>query len=144
MLKLIFHGIGDYFLQTDFQALNKKKRTWLGFRMCLKHCITYSLPFLLIGSWKAVLVIFVTHFIIDRTNLVSYCLAWKNNVKKYLIHDQQGYLKETSKDEATVVTYDISNCGLPLDRPFAIAVWLNIISDNLLHLICNYFALTYL
>ena len=82
MLQLILHGIGDYFLQTDFQALNKKKKGWFGFWQCLKHCITYSLPFLFIGSWQAVTIIFITHFIIDRTNLVAYLLAIKNNVKK--------------------------------------------------------------
>ena len=87
MLQLIIHGIGDYFLQTDYQALNKKKAGWIGLWACLKHCITYSLPFLFIGSWRAVLVIFITHFIIDRTNLVSYLLAMKNNVKKKPVPD---------------------------------------------------------
>ncbi len=78
MLQLIIHGIGDYFLQTDYQALNKKKKGLLGFWACLMHCITYSLPFLFIGSWKATIIIFVTHFIIDRTNIVAYALAIKN------------------------------------------------------------------
>lgn len=141
MLQLILHGIGDYFLQTDKQALGKKLKGLYGLKCCLIHCITYSLPFLFIGSWKAVLAIFVTHFIIDRTNIVAYVLAWKNGVKKYQIHDQQGYLKETSKSEATVVKYDISNFGFGKERPFAITIWLYIICDNLLHIICNYISL---
>jgi hypothetical protein len=125
MLQLILHGIGDYFLQTDKQALGKKNKGLYGFWCCLKHCVTYSLPFLFIGSWLAVLVIFVTHFIIDRTNIVSYALAIKNNVRK------------NGK-------YDISNFGFEERKPFAISIWLYIITDNLLHIICNYIALKYL
>lgn len=120
MLQLILHGIGDYFLQTDFQALNKKKAGWFGFWQCLKHCITYSLPFLFIGSWQAVSVIFITHFIIDRTNLVAWSLAYKNGIRT------------------------IENFGFGLERPFAISIWLYIICDNICHIICNYIALKYL
>jgi hypothetical protein len=136
MIQLILHGIGDYFLQTDFQALNKKKKGWFGFRQCLYHCIAYSLPFLFIGSWQAVLMIFITHFIIDRTNIVAYALAWKNNVKKVVLAE--------SVEEEDKVIYDISNFGFGLDRPFAISIWLYIICDNLLRIICNFIALKYL
>ena len=126
MLQLILHGIGDYYLQTDWQALNKKRKGWTGFLACLIHCTTYSIPFFLIGTWKAVLAIFLTHFIIDRTNIVSYALAMKNGVKY-----------PNGK-------YNITNFGFGLERPFAISIWLCIICDNLLHIICNYFALRYL
>ena len=139
MLQLIIHGIGDYFLQTDCQALNKKKSGWLGFWNCLKHCITYSLPFLFIGSWKAVLVIFITHFIIDRTFIVAYALAIKNNVRTYkkkvvwyvFIPNFWRY-------------YSIKNFGFDEDRPFALTIWLCFICDNLLHIICNYVSLLWL
>lgn len=133
MLQLILHGIGDYFLQTDYQALNKKCKGRHGFYQCLIHCITYSLPFLFIGSWKAVLVIFVTHFIIDRTNIIAYALAFKNGVwknKEYHGTHKQGL--------------DISNFGFGKERPFTITIWLYIICDNLCHIICNYLALYYL
>lgn len=131
MIQLILHGIGDYFFQTDYQALNKKKAGWAGFWACLKHCITYSLPFLFIGSWQAVSVIFITHFIIDRTNIIAYALAWKNNVR-------------VNKDLTLNMGYDISNFGFAKERPFAITIWLYIICDNLCHIICNYLALKYL
>ena len=136
MLQLILHIFGDYFLQTDWQALNKKKPGIIGFWACLKHCALYSTPFLLLGSWKAVLVIFITHFIIDRTNIVAYLLAIKNNVRK----------QQTSKmmPLSFPYTYDISNFGLGLDRPFAISIWIYIIVDNLFHIVCNYLALKYL
>ena len=136
MLQLILHVFGDYFLQTDWQALNKKKPGFIGFWACLKHCALYSTPFLLLGSWKAVLVIFITHFIIDRTNIVAYLLAIKNNVRK----------QQTSKmmPLSFPYTYDISNFGLGLDRPFAVSIWIYIIVDNLFHIVCNYLALKYL
>lgn len=138
MLQLILHGIGDYFLQTDWQALNKKNPGKIGQQACLIHCVTYSLPFLFIGSWVAVLFIFMTHFIIDRTNLVAYLLAFKNGVKKEINP------RYDNEEESFPYNYDISNFGFGLERPFEITIWLYIICDNLLHIICNYFALTYL
>lgn len=141
MLQLILHGIGDYFVQTDWQALNKKKKGWLGFWACLKHCILYSLPFLFIGSWQAVLIILVTHFVIDRTNIVAYLLAMKNNVvkEKWVYTFGKWHFPFFSEYEK----YDISNFGFGTERPFAITIWLYIICDNLLHIICNYVALRY-
>lgn len=139
MLQIILHGIGDYFTQTDWQALNKKKKGWIGFWACFKHCLIYSLPFLFIGSWQAVSVIFITHFIIDRTNIVAYALAIRNIV-----------VKKDYKGNLSIVPlpfwykYDISNFGFDLERPFAITIWLYIICDNLLHIICNYLALRFL
>lgn len=137
MLQLILHGIGDYYLQTDYQAITKKKKGTEGFYACLKHCTTYSLPFLFIGSWMAVLAIFISHFIIDRTNLVAYLLAMKNNVKKKPV-------PEGKMGWSFPYMYDISNFGFHKDRPFAISIWLYIICDNILHIICNYLALRYL
>lgn len=145
MLQLILHGIGDFFIQTDKWALNKKKKGWFGFKCCFLHCFTYSLPFLFIGSWLATLVIFITHFIIDRTQIIAYALAWKNNVRYYYKIDYQGYKYEVTKEDATlIIGYNITNFGFGLERPFAISIWLYIITDNLCHIICNYVALKYL
>ncbi len=137
MLQLILHGIGDYFLQTDYQALNKKKAGAAGLWACLKHCITYSLPFLFIGSWQAVSIIFITHFIIDRTNIVAYGIAWKN--KQYNITGGESPYGGNIK-----YNFNIKNFGWPEERPFALTIWLYIICDNLCHIICNYIALRYL
>lgn len=125
MIQLILHAIGDYFLQTEWQALNKKKPGKIGLYACLKHCTTYSLPFLIIGSWLAVLVIFLTHFIIDRTNLVAYLIAIKNGTKK-----------ENSFSIDSIDDYDIANFGFHKDTPFTLSIWL--------YIICNYLALKYL
>ena len=120
MIQLILHGIGDYFLQTDSQATFKKKDGYEGFKYCLFHCLTYSLPFLFIGSYQAVLVIFISHFIIDRTQIVAWLIAFKNGEKT------------------------IENFGFSKERPFALTLWLYIITDNLFHIICNYLALKFL
>jgi hypothetical protein len=120
MEQLILHGIGDYFLQTDKQALNKKKAGYYGFKQCLIHCLTYSLPFLLIGSYLAVFVIFVTHFIIDRTKIIDWIIAYKNGIRT------------------------IENFGFSPERPQLITVWLYIICDNVAHITINYLSLKYL
>jgi len=149
MLQLILHGIGDYFLQTDWQALNKKKKGRQGLWACVKHCTTYSLPFKFIGSWWAVLAIWVGHFIIDRTNIVAYLIAWKNGVKKWVCkkHGGYDYMACPYKGERNchpLSVLDISNFGFHPERSFAISIWLYIICDNLLHIIWNYFSLMYL
>lgn len=142
MLQIIFHGIGDYFIQTDTWALNKKKKGWFGFRCCFLHCLTYSLPFLFIASWKPVLAIFITHFIIDRTKMIDYLLAIKNNVVKDTYIENFG--KWHFPFGINLSKYDISNFGFGLQRPTFISIWLYIITDNLCHIICNYLALKYL
>lgn len=136
MEQLILHGIGDYFIQTDTWALNKKKKGSFGIWCCTIHCVTYSFPFILIGSWQAVIAIFISHWIIDRTKIIGYALAWKNGVKKTVSWNTKtcDFNRE----------YDISNFGFGLDRPKIITVWLYIITDNLCHIICNYLALRYL
>jgi len=120
MEQLLLHAIGDYWVQTDKQALGKKLRGWYGIKQCFLHCLTYSIPFLLIGSWLAVSVIFITHYIIDRTQIIAWAIAYKNGVKT------------------------IKNFGFGEERPFAITIWLYIICDNIIHILCNYFALKYL
>ena len=120
MLQLILHMIGDYLVQNDWMALNKKKLTWKGELACQIHCITYSLPFLFIGSWGAVLAIYLSHYLIDRTNIVGWFLAVRNGV------------------------FDVRNFGFGMERPTFITVWLYIITDNVFHIICNYLALKFI
>lgn len=144
MIQLILHGIGDYFIQTDTWATNKKNKGRFGLWCCFIHCLTYSLPFLFIGSPLAVLAIFVTHFAIDRTHWLEYALAWKNKVYEI----KNGTFKIVDGIEQTITPYsktlNISNFGFGLNRPPFITIWLYIITDNLCHIICNYIALKYL
>lgn len=120
MIQLILHGVGDYWLPTDEQAKCKKRPGKYGWWMCYKHCITYSIPFLFVGSWVAVCGIFLTHFLIDRTNIIERTIAFKNRVKT------------------------IENYGFDEMKPKYISFWLFVICDNIAHLACNYLALTYL
>lgn len=120
MEQLLIHLIGDYLTQNDWMATNKKKRNWTGELACQVHCILYSLLFFPLGSWQAVLVIYLTHYAIDRTNIVGWFLAVRNGV------------------------WHTHNFGFHEEKPFAVAIWLYIITDNVLHLICNYLALKHL
>lgn len=120
MMQLILHLVGDYLVQNDWMALNKKKKSWEGELACQIHCVTYSLPFLFIGSWWAVFAIYLSHYIIDRTNIVAWFLAARNGAG------------------------NIKNFGFSSDRPMYITIWLFIITDNVFHIIFNYLALQYL
>ncbi len=118
--QLLLHGVGDYLIQNDWMALNKKKPTCLGALACFVHCFTYSLPFFLIASPLAVAAIFVSHFVIDRWKLVDWFLAVRNSV------------------------WHIRNFGFGEERPALVTVWLYIITDNIFHLLCNYAAIRWL
>ena len=61
------HLIGDYLLQNDWMARNKKTSSFA----CSVHIITYMIPFLFIGLevWQ-LLAIAGQHWIQDRTNFV--------------------------------------------------------------------------
>lgn len=123
MEQLILHLLGDFVTQSDWMATNKTKRSWPAF--C--HAVVYSLPFLLIGSPAAVCVIFVTHFFIDRYRLIRY-LIWAKN-----------WLSPQSHPWA-----ECSATGFHQSMPEWLAVWLMIVSDATVHLICNYSALRWL
>lgn len=72
MEQIILHAVGDYLIQNDWMAQNKKQKTWIGELACQIHCITYSLPFFLITNWLGVLIIYITHYAIDRSNFVMW------------------------------------------------------------------------
>jgi len=114
MIQLLLHLFGDFVVQNDWMALNKKEPGWIGIKTCAIHSITYALPFLLITSIWAVLLIGITHYIIDRGHLVEKYIQW---------HNGETYSK---------------NFGYGKDRPFAISIWLFIITDNTFHLIINF------
>jgi len=91
------HLIGDYLIQWDDVAQNKKKSSW----KCFLHVVTYMIPFLLCGlAWWQLLAIAVQHYIIDRTNFVSWfmdkkgshifatnvCFPWSQIVTDNILH----------------------------------------------------------
>ncbi len=65
---LIGHMVGDYLLQNDWQALNKKSSTLV----CLVHVLLYTLSIWAFTSWPmwAMGIVAGTHFIQDRTGII--------------------------------------------------------------------------
>ena len=117
------HLVGDYMLQSDWMAMEKTKRT----TAALAHVTTYVLPFLVVTRSPAALAFIAgTHFAIDRWRLARY-VCW---VKNWLA--PPGWNKPWADCAAT---------GYTVDKPAWMAVWLLIITDNAMHLICNAVAL---
>ncbi len=126
MSQLILHLIGDYLLQSGWMAANKAKCHFAAFI----HALVYSLPFLLLQpSLYAWLVIFGTHFIIDRYSLAKHVAKLKNFLAPIGHWPQNG---------------DLSHFGYCKKTPDFLAMWLLIITDNTLHLLINFLSLKYL
>jgi hypothetical protein len=72
----IAHLIGDYILQNDWMAQNKKKHSL----HCAIHVATYMLPFLFCGlDWWQLLAIAVQHYVLDRTMFVGWFMEFKGS-----------------------------------------------------------------
>lgn len=125
MEQLLIHLFADYWLQNDFMALNKKQN----FLIAILHSFIYTIPFLLLTrSFLALFVIFITHTIIDGTNIVNKLNQIKNwNFNTFFVWDDRKIFD-----------------GFESNRPIFIRVWLLIIQDNILHLIINYLSIKYL
>lgn len=114
--QLIAHGIGDYLLQSDWQANEKTKSSIAAGT----HALTYTLPFLFLRpTWKQAAAIAGTHFLIDRFRLARY-VVWAKN-----------WIAPKGQD------HELTATGYPADRPAWMSVWLLIIADNTLHVLLN-------
>ena len=142
MLQLIIHIWADFVLtQGTWIALNKSKVTWAA----ALHALLYTCCFLVLTqSWQALLVIGVTHFLIDRFSLAKYLifakewvLAPPGRLPKWEMCHVTGYYDQECEHPRRPEYAD-------LKRPLWITVWLYIITDNLLHITINYLALTFL
>lgn len=146
MEQLLCHLAGDYALQTDYMAMNKSKKSW----NCLVHVLIYTACFLFITtSWKALLVIGVVHFILDRWHVILRRLIWAKNhfplgYYPYAACDTTGYYDDSPYN--TVQYTDSGRALMKLDKPrhFFITIWIYIVIDNFLHLLTNYLAIKYL
>lgn len=124
MEQLLLHLLGDYITQTDWMAREKTKRWW----PALVHCTVYTLPFLLLtSSLNALVFIWLSHLLIDHFALARYLIFAKNWL-----------------NQPTLTWKDCSPSGYPKEVPVYLTAWLFIITDNTLHLMCNYFALGWL
>lgn len=82
MIQVILHLVGDFLVQTNWMAINKIKYTLTGYMACLLHCVVYTLGFAITYHHQpyAVLVIFLTHFVIDKFSLAKYWMKYMKNV----------------------------------------------------------------
>ena len=115
--QILAHLIGDYILQSHWMAQEKTKQSLAAG----VHAVSYTVPFAFL-TLNPVALAFIcgTHFLIDRFRLARW-LVWVKN----------GY----AFDGAPTAT------GYRDDVPAWLSVWLLIIADNTIHLICNGIAL---
>lgn len=125
MLHLLLHLIGDYVTQSDWMAQNKTKSSWAA----LCHATVYALPFLVVASMQAWLVIWLSHFVIDRWRLARYLTYAKNWLAP------RSYWHPWSECSVT---------GYHQDKPQWLTFWLMVTADNTVHLTINEAALTWL
>lgn len=151
MIQLILHLVGDYVTQSDWMAQNKTKAHWPAF--C--HALIYSLPFLTIGSLSAVLVIFTTHFAIDRWRLARFVVYAKNFLAPKWISEARPECSCRpvcgNPSHGVVLSHrrnhqwaDCVGTGYHKEAPAWLAVWLLIAADNTMHLAINWAALRWL
>jgi hypothetical protein len=116
--QILAHLVGDYILQSHWMAQEKTKQSLAAG----VHAASYTLPFVFLTRNPAALAfICLTHFVIDRFRLARWVVWLKN-----------GYAFRGATMTAT---------GYLSDVPAWLSVWLLIIADNTIHLICNGIAL---
>jgi hypothetical protein len=94
---------------------------------------------LITQSIAALLVICVTHILIDHTDIVDKL----NQIKNWKFQQDKIILSEhlvKGQERASVVKLNDGYYG----RPLIIRIWLIIIQDNILHLLINYLSILYL
>ena len=149
--QLIAHAIGDYILQSDWMATEKVKKSFAA----IVHSITYAIPFLfLTRSALSLAIIITTHFMIDRWRLAKYVCYAKNFIaprssiteKAFSTpnHPNQiGFHKDAVAELWWKPWSECKMTGYHDSRPFWMTVWLLIIADNTIHILCNGIALKY-
>lgn len=105
----LLHLVGDYLLQNDWMAREKTRNSGAA----LVHATVYALPFLLVCWAWWWLLIWVSHFLIDRYRLAVYWVRLIN------------------------WNWSGSNYGFGSEKPAFLSVWLLIITDNTFHLLLN-------
>lgn len=151
--QLVAHAVGDYLLQSDWMATEKVRRSVAA----LAHVLTYVLPFLLLTtSFWAILAIVVSHFVIDRWRLARYVVWAKNFLSPWRLERSEPSDRRPAEVVGMIgpggrrlapTAPPWSRCtatGYDEDRPAWLTVWLMIVADNTLHVLCNGAALRWL
>ncbi len=81
MNPFVAHLFGDFILQNEWMAVNKKNSSFV----CLVHIVVYLAPFLLCQlKWWQIALIGIQHFAQDRTEFVFWWMrVWKRVHKDY-------------------------------------------------------------
>ena len=115
--QIVAHAIGDYIFQSHWMAQNKTK----SHVAAALHALTYAVPFVALTyvslanvPLAALAVVIGTHFLIDRYRLARFVNWAKNGARG-----------------------PVTATGYPEDTPAWLAVWLLIITDNILHVCIN-------
>lgn len=69
-LAIIGHLVGDYLIQNDWMALNKKKQSI----NCIVHVTLWTLSVCFFTGWwtlPVIAILWVTHYAQDSTNIIS-------------------------------------------------------------------------
>jgi hypothetical protein len=119
--QIVAHLIGDYVLQSHWMAAKKSEKIYLA----ALHSFIYVIPFLIMRpTWITMAIIIGTHFVIDHWRWSRYVI-WAQNMfgpKKYRLPFPK------ARD---------SGSAFPGTTPLTLATFLAIISDDVLHMICN-------
>lgn len=72
---IVGHLVGDYLLQNDWMALNKKKKLYI----CVIHALIWTTCVFLFSAmsigWIGLLILFGTHVLQDHTLIVQYYMT---------------------------------------------------------------------
>lgn len=116
---ILAHLVGDYLLQTHWMAVEKTSRWW----PAIAHGIVYTIPYIFVTqSIWALLIISITHMVIDRYRLARHFVWFKNQFAPKAHRPAKSELKTT---------------GYPAETPAWLSVWLMIVADNTIHLLIN-------
>lgn len=121
---IILHFVGDYVLQNEWMAANKTRHSF----PALVHATIYSLPFLWICPSEYWLILWSTHFFIDRYRLAVIWIQFYN-----FGYNRNGDKKFTFNEK--------SNNGYNIHQPIWLTTWLAIIIDNTMHVIINSYSI---
>lgn len=121
MEQLLAHFAGDYLLQSRWMA-EEKLKSWTP---AVTHGAVYTLPFLFITTdLRALAVISITHVFIDHFRLAK-VLMWARDRLAPASH---------------WTDWDVYRTGYG-GKPEYVYFWLMIITDNIMHILINYFAI---
>jgi hypothetical protein len=141
IIALIAHFVGDYIIQNQWMADHKTSK-WLP---ALVHGFTYTIPFLFATqALPALLVIALTHAVIDRYRLPKYLIWFKNQLAPKSA--RFSWDPSFSADNRFKMPHELNDraTGFPQSVPAWMSVWLLIIVDNTIHIVINTLAIIFL